>query len=487
MGNDGKLVTWNDDQFEPSDSSIIDQTLPTTGTYTIEVDSYQHATGQPSPGGDYELFMYRFAAYNATSGADQIYTATPTVAIASTLPAYSNSTTANFNFTVGNSVTALAYPNLQFLVDGSPVTPGAPGSTLTVNGSSVTLTGLAQGSHTFEMEILAANGNVLAASNVFTWTVDTTPPTVSLASEPAFTDNPAPTFSGTAGTLIASAATSADLSTVTIDIYSGISAIGTPVQILTTNVDPSGNYSLTAATGLAEGTYTAEASQSDALGNIGYSTATTFTVDLTAPIVSLNAVPLYTPNTTPTFSGTAGTVASTVASSPDAGTVTINIYSGTSTTGELVQTLTANVGTNGIYSATSPGLAQGTYTVQTTQPLSRRRATSGYSNTNTNTTLTVDNTARLVNLSVQPLVYDGSSKTFSVSFSVTGSDNITPTSALRFQVSLDGSPATSPLTGLACRIAHHSGRGHRSGRQRQRRGHRTVSTHHSEPDRERDG
>ena len=39
-GPTGQLVAWNDDQFEPSDSSIIDQTLPTTGTYTVEVDSF---------------------------------------------------------------------------------------------------------------------------------------------------------------------------------------------------------------------------------------------------------------------------------------------------------------------------------------------------------------------------------------------------------------------------------------------------------------
>src|SRR5207249_11460784 len=41
------------------------------------------------------------------------------------------------------------------------------------------------------------------------------------------------------------------------------------------------------STALAEGTYTARASQSDAAGNTGTSTDNTFVVDTTAPVVSL--------------------------------------------------------------------------------------------------------------------------------------------------------------------------------------------------------
>ena len=85
-GPDGKLLAWNDDQFEPSDSSIVDFTLPADGTYTVEVDSYQDATAPSSDtvGGDYELFMYRFLAYNATPSFDTIVISnksTPTVTV----------------------------------------------------------------------------------------------------------------------------------------------------------------------------------------------------------------------------------------------------------------------------------------------------------------------------------------------------------------------------------------------------------------------
>ncbi len=96
-GPNGQVVAFNDDQFEPSDSSIFDVTLPSTGTYTVEVSAF-HST-DPSfntPGaqnylpaafynaqhGAYELFMYTFSAYNANPGHDTIqYNATsPAVA-----------------------------------------------------------------------------------------------------------------------------------------------------------------------------------------------------------------------------------------------------------------------------------------------------------------------------------------------------------------------------------------------------------------------
>ena len=84
-GPNGQLVAWNDDEFEPSDSTIVDLTLPTTGTYTVEVDSfnstdpalldptssrYDPAEYYHTQQGDYELFMYRSVAYNPTGGND---------------------------------------------------------------------------------------------------------------------------------------------------------------------------------------------------------------------------------------------------------------------------------------------------------------------------------------------------------------------------------------------------------------------------------
>ena len=95
-GPDGQVIASNDDQFEPSDSSIFDLKLPATGAYVVEVDAF-HSTDPmfndpSSPNfnpaafydaqhGHYELFMYSFASYNGTTGNDVIYSAGPGLSI----------------------------------------------------------------------------------------------------------------------------------------------------------------------------------------------------------------------------------------------------------------------------------------------------------------------------------------------------------------------------------------------------------------------
>ncbi len=89
-GPDGKLAATNDDDFESSDSTVIDLTLNQTGTYTVEVSAfhanqatqsffidptntnYNPAAYYGTESGSYELFVYRFNAYNATSGNDTL-------------------------------------------------------------------------------------------------------------------------------------------------------------------------------------------------------------------------------------------------------------------------------------------------------------------------------------------------------------------------------------------------------------------------------
>jgi Ca2+-binding RTX toxin-like protein len=57
----GNVIAENDDGIEPTDSIIIDLTLPVTGTYTVEVDTYSDAQTPHTATGDYELFLYSFA------------------------------------------------------------------------------------------------------------------------------------------------------------------------------------------------------------------------------------------------------------------------------------------------------------------------------------------------------------------------------------------------------------------------------------------
>ena len=88
-------------------------------------------------------------------------------------------------------------------------------------------------------------------------------------------------------------------------------------------------WTIDAAT-MVSGQYTAQATQTDAAGNIGTSAAVTFVVDTTAPAVTLTAPANNTASTnlTPTFSGTAGNAAGPTPSA-DSATVTVKIYSGT--------------------------------------------------------------------------------------------------------------------------------------------------------------
>jgi hypothetical protein len=129
----------------------------------------------------------------------------------------------------------------------------------------------------------AGNGNTASTSTDNTVTYDTTDPIVSLdtPADGSSTNDTTPALSGTAGTL------AGDSATVTIRIYSGSDTSGTLVQTRSATRDATtGAYSVDATT-LAEGTYTAQASQSDAAGNTGSSDANTFVVDTTAPELAI--------------------------------------------------------------------------------------------------------------------------------------------------------------------------------------------------------
>ncbi len=87
-----------------------------------------------------------------------------------------------------------------------------------------------------------------------------------------------PTFSGAAGTA------SGDSATVTVTIYSGTQASGTPLQ--TRTATRSGSTWTTTASTLPAGTYTVQVTQTDSQANTGTVTRT-FTVDETKPEPSM--------------------------------------------------------------------------------------------------------------------------------------------------------------------------------------------------------
>jgi endonuclease/exonuclease/phosphatase family metal-dependent hydrolase len=184
------------------------------------------------------------------------------------------------------------------------------------------------------------------------------PPAVTLTAPPSGSSqkSSAPGFTGTASTASGSSA-------VTVKIYSGPTAAGTPVQTIGgVPVSGDGSWSTQAVAALADGVYSARAEQTDARGQVGSSEANAFTVDTAAPGVTLTspANGSSTESQTPTFSGAAGTA------SGDATSVTVKIYRGTSATGTQIQTLSAPL-SNGSWSIVSPPLADDTYTARAEQ------------------------------------------------------------------------------------------------------------------------
>jgi peptidoglycan/xylan/chitin deacetylase (PgdA/CDA1 family) len=95
--------------------------------------------------------------------------------------------------------------------------------------------------------------------------------TLTQPADGASVTTPTPAFGGTAGSA------SGDTATVTVKLYVGSAASGTPVQTLTATRGADNSYSVTAAH-LDPGTYTAQAEQRDGAGNTGLSAPSTFAV-----------------------------------------------------------------------------------------------------------------------------------------------------------------------------------------------------------------
>jgi hypothetical protein len=236
------------------------------GTYTARAEQSDAATnlGQSAP----TTFTVAIGAGDVTpplvsltqpaSGAN-LASATPTFAgTAGTL--LGDSTTVTVRVFSGTTATGAA---LQTLVTTRGLTGGF---------SVAANPALANGTYTARADQSDDAGNV-GQSPTRTFTIDTVAPTVSL-SQPANGSTvtvATPTLSGTAGT------STGDATSVSIAIYAGSTATGAPVQTLSSTPQAGGAYSATPAA-LANGTYTARASQSDAAGNVGLSSANTFTV-----------------------------------------------------------------------------------------------------------------------------------------------------------------------------------------------------------------
>jgi hypothetical protein len=159
-------------------------------------------------------------------------------------------------------------------------------------------TGLAAGSHTFEVKAIDAAGNTDPTPAAYTWTIDLTDPNTTITASPPDPDNdPDPSFSFTS---------SEAGSTFECKLDAGAFASCTSPK---------------AYTGLSAGSHTFEVKATDAAGNTDPTPAThTWTIDLTDPNTTITGSPPDPDNDPdPSFSFTSSEAGSTFECKLDAG------------------------------------------------------------------------------------------------------------------------------------------------------------------------
>jgi major membrane immunogen (membrane-anchored lipoprotein) len=349
------------------------------------------------------------AASASVSGASGTWSYTPSSLADGTYTAQATQTDEAGNTGEGEAVTFVidsAGPNVSINSVGSPTkdsTPKLEGNAGTATGDSATVTvtiyrggsvggtveesanvtessgkwthtpaTLGDGTYTAQATQKDNGGNT-GTSSAVTFAVDTTAPSVSLNTITSPTGDSTPTLGGNGGTA------SGDDNTVTVRIFSGETQVASGEPSIS-----SGHWSFTSPH-LADGTYTAKATQSDQAGNPGSSVTRTFTVETASPTVTLKQPPSPSNDTTPSFTGTA----------TDTETVTVHVYKGSKAEGTQVSSATAE-GTGGGWSSgqASPGLTSGQYTAVATQPSSLGNS-DGRSNTVTFTVSTASPTVTL--------------------------------------------------------------------------------------------
>jgi hypothetical protein len=198
-------------------------------------------------------------------------------------------------------------------------------------------------------------------------------PTIGATTPNPYTTSTGPTIAGTAGTQAADAAHSADTGNVTVAIYAGPTATGTPLQTISAAA-AAGTWSVTPGALIANAQYTVLVTQTDAVGNIGAATKT-FVVDTVAPTVTASMVNSGGGNNRITVSGTAGTQMADVSDSADATTVDVEIctaanyasHSNTCSSAWHAFGNTTVAVAGGAYSVQSGNLAAGSYYATVTQ------------------------------------------------------------------------------------------------------------------------
>ncbi|NOK08044.1 Ig-like domain-containing protein [Corallococcus exercitus] len=195
---------------------------------------------------------------------------------------------------------------------------------------------LPSGSHTVTATAQDAAGNTGPASSGRTFVVDVTAPAAPVIVAPtsgSAVSSTTPTFSGFA------------------EAGSTVNVVVGGVTVCTGTANASGAWSCTSGTALGQGAQTATVTATDAAGNTGPASTTSFTVDTVAPVAPVVTAPTsgqLVTTQTPVLSGTAEANS------------TVTVREGTT----VLCTTTANA--SGAWSCTSSSLAQGAHTISAT-------------------------------------------------------------------------------------------------------------------------
>ncbi|HXN39066.1 MAG TPA: Ig-like domain-containing protein [Solirubrobacteraceae bacterium] len=231
---------------------------------------------------------------------------------------------------------------------GGPVVSEATGTASGGSWSSAAASpALADGEYTAVAVQKSALGNGPGSSEPVTFVVNTEPPKVSLEGPPALTNDNTPSFKGGAS----------EAGTVTVHVHQGATVGGNEVAKVTGTVS-GGKWSATVSSELADGEYTAVATEPSSLDNEpGTSNTVTFVVDTAAPSLTLVGPPTRSSNTTPSFEGT----------TTEAGEVTVHIHKG-GASGNEVTHVTFPVASGPWSSPAVSSLAEGEYTAVASEP-----------------------------------------------------------------------------------------------------------------------
>jgi hypothetical protein len=220
--------------------------------------------------------------------------------------------------------------------------------------SGQSYTGLAEGSHTFEVRATDPAGNTDGSAASFTWTVDTTAPQTTITVSPSDPSSPNVSFSFTS------------------------SETGSTFECRIDGAAFAGCTSPKDYTSLAGGSHTFEVRATDAAGNTDASAASfTWTVDATAPDTTVDTGPTSPTNSTSaTFTFSSNEAGSSFQCKLDAGAFA-SCTSGQSYTGLTEGSHTFQVRATDALGNTDPTPASFTWTVDTTPPQTSITASPG--------------------------------------------------------------------------------------------------------------